>query len=53
MNAKDAMIEDVQRSESPWLTTMKDIVRAEVSRQLTTHKEQGHESIHRQQIPQA
>lgn len=49
MNAKDQMIESV-RSESPWLIMMKDIVRAEVARQLTTHKEQRHESIHGQQI---
>ena len=46
MNAKDAMIESV-RNESPWLIMMRDIVRAEVQRQLTAHKEQQHESIQR------
>lgn len=51
MNAKDLQIDTVQQ-EALGLT-MRGIIRAEVTRQLTTHKEQDHEGIHRQQISEA
>lgn len=44
LNAKDQMIEAV-RDPSPWLVMMRDIVRAEVHKQLTQHKEQSHGEV--------
>ena len=49
MNAKAAYIESVQQ-EALGLIQMRRIIRAEVARQLTHHKEHDHESIHGQQI---
>ncbi len=52
MNAKDAMIESVQR-ESPWFTLAKAIVRTNARQLAATTEEVSDESVHRVEISEA